>query len=93
MPTPSVVTVSHSELNVTWTQPDIKDSRGIIRHYNLYVYQKMDLKVNPNAPPYKWQVITPVLANMSISFVLILFIIIMILFQCLSFFSIFFIFI
>ena len=58
MPTPAVLPISHSQLNVTWAEPNIKDIRGKLLTYRLYVYMKMDLQINPNAPPYKWQVIT-----------------------------------
>eukprot|EP00058_Branchiostoma_floridae_P024730 XP_002610220.1 hypothetical protein BRAFLDRAFT_76999 [Branchiostoma floridae] len=48
MTTPTVVGVSSSQLNVTWEEPDVTQSRGEILRYEVYIVRT---STDPFAPP------------------------------------------
>ena len=56
MPAPTVVGISSTELNVTWSLPTASQARGNITVYRLYQNMARNLSADPFASPAYWQV-------------------------------------
>ena len=67
MPAPTVVGISSTELNVTWSLPTASQARGNITVYRLYQNMARNLSADPFASPAYWQVRIVNLYGVSLS--------------------------
>lgn len=56
MPVPVIRTITSSDFNVTWVEPDLIHRRGLINHYSVYNYQANEDPDDIFGPPYNWVV-------------------------------------
>ena len=56
VPSPEVMPLSKTELNITWPMATERQSRGVVTSYTVYHYAMVDQSINVFAPSMQWEV-------------------------------------